>query len=438
MYGGIFPYRRFDTTIAAHRLLSSRRVKILWVKAGKLLPVDTGGKIRSFNLLRHLNAKHEVTLLSYYGGARDREYELKLGGIFPRAVAVPIGGPDSSVAAATFHYAGRLFRRAPFAVSRFTASPVCRLIEEWDKARRFDVSVCDFLAASANFPRRPHTPSVLFQHNVESVLWSRRAATDRSALKRLVYAVEAARMKHYERETVRRFEHVIAVSDADRAAMADMTNLDRISVVPTGVDTGLFRPSIRNESPEPIVLFLGSMDWEPNADGVQYFAEAIWPAIRAAVPSARLQVVGRNPTTAIRRLASQCIEIVGTVPSVLEYLHRAAIVVVPLRVGGGTRLKIFEAMGAGKAVVSTTIGAEGLDVVDGRDILLADTPAAFSAAAIRLLRDSGERRRLEDAALGTASRYDWQAIAERFETILARAIDHAATPAHATGGKAAA
>jgi glycosyltransferase involved in cell wall biosynthesis len=206
-------------------------------------------------------------------------------------------------------------------------------------------------------------------------------------------------------------------------------------VVPTGVDTRLFRPSIRNESPEPIVLFLGSMDWEPNADAVQYFAEAIWPAIRAAVPSARLQVVGRNPTAAILQLASQCIEIVGTVPSVLEYLHRAAVVAVPLRVGGGTRLKIFEAMGAGKAVVSTTIGAEGLAVVDGRDILLADTPAAFSAAVIRLLQDSNERRRLEDAALGTASRYDWSAIAERFETILARAIDVGAIPAHATGGR---
>jgi len=413
-------------------------VKILWVKAGKLLPVDTGGKIRSFNLLRHLDAKGEVTLLSYYGGERDLEYEVQLADTFPRAVAVATGGPDGSTVAATFHYAARLFQRAPYAVSKFTAAPVRRLIEEWDAARRFDVLVCDFLAASLNFPRRLHTPSVLFQHNVESVLWRRRAATERSTLKRLVYAMEAARMERYERETVRRFEHVIAVSDEDRAAMADMTDPERISVVPTGVDTKLFRPSIRNESPDPIVLFLGSMDWEPNIDGVQYFAEAVWPAIRAAVPAARFQVVGRHPTGAIRQLASACVEIVGTVPSVLEYLHRAAVVVVPLRVGGGTRLKIFEAMGAGKAVVSTTIGAEGLDVVGGRDILLADTPAAFSAAVIRLLQNAGERRQLEDSALATASRHDWSAIAARFETVLARAIDHGTIPARAAGGQAAA
>ena len=431
---GILPHLRFLMPIAAHRLLSSGGVKILWVKAGPLLPVDTGGKIRSFNLLRNLDARHEVTVLSYYVGSRDREYERNLAGIFPRAVPVPIGGLGVSIAASMVHYAGRLFRRAPYAVSRFTASPVSRLIEEWDAAGRFDVAVCDFLAASANFPRRRRTPSVLFQHNVESVLWRRRAATERSALKRLVYTVEAARMERYERETVRGFEHIIAVSDADRAAMADMTDPERISVVPTGVDTNLFRPSIRSQSPDPIVLFLGSMDWEPNVDGVQYFAEAIWPVIRAAVPSARLQVVGRNPTGAIRRLASESIEIVGTVPSVLDYLHRAAVVVVPLRVGGGTRLKIFEAMGAGKAVVSTSIGAEGLDVVDGRDILLADTPAAFSAAVIRVLQDSRERQRLEDAALGTASRYDWSAIAERFETILARVVGQRADISRSLSG----
>jgi glycosyltransferase involved in cell wall biosynthesis len=163
------------------------------------------------------------------------------------------------------------------------------------------------------------------------------------------------------------------------------------------------------------------MDWEPNIDGVQYFVDAVWPKVRAAVPAARFQVVGRNPAASVRRLAAERIEVVGSVPSVLEYLHRAAVVVVPLRVGGGTRLKIYEAMAAGKAVVSTTIGAEGLDVTNGRDIVLADAPERIAAAVARLLQDAGERRRLEDAAHATASRYDWSAIAEQLEAILARA-----------------
>jgi glycosyltransferase involved in cell wall biosynthesis len=397
-------------------------VKILWVKAGKLLPVDTGGKIRSFNLLRELDTRNDVALLSYYGGERDLEYERSLVALFPGAVPVHTGAPVGTAASTALDYTAKVFWRAPYAVSRFTSSAVRRMVAEWDAARRFDISVCDFLSASLNFPSRLHTPAVLFQHNVESILWRRQADTERHALKRPVYRLEAAKMHRYERATVRRFEHVLAVSDADKAAMAEMTDSSRISVVPTGVDTNAFRPAQRNEKPEPVVLFLGSMDWEPNIDGVQHFVDAIWPRIRATVPGATFHVVGRNPAFSIRRLASDGVEIVGTVPSVLEYLHRAAVVVVPLRVGGGTRLKIYEAMAAAKAVVSTTIGAEGLDIRDGRDIVLADAPNRFAEAVIRLLQNAGERRRLEDAALETASRYDWSAVARQFEAILARAI----------------
>ncbi|MGH9348985.1 MAG: glycosyltransferase family 4 protein [Vicinamibacterales bacterium] len=398
-------------------------MKILWVKAGKLLPVDTGGKIRSFNLLRELDARSDVTLLSYYGGARDREYEQVLVAAFPRAVPFHTSMPDRSAAGLAVDYAARCLWRAPYAVSKFTSRAVRRLVAEWDQARRFDVSVCDFLSASLNFPERPRTPSVLFQHNVESILWRRQATTARGAMKRLVYRLEALKMERYERTTVRRFEHVLAVSDWDKAAMAAMTDSARISVVPTGVDTRTFRPALRHERPEPIVLFLGSMDWEPNIDGVEHFVEAIWPAVRSAVPAARFQVVGRNPGAAVRRLASDSVEIVGTVPSVVEYLHRAAVVVVPLRVGGGTRLKIYEAMGAAKAVVSTTIGAEGLDTTDGRDIVLADTPGRFADAVVRILSDASERRRLEEEAHTTASRYDWAAVATQLEAILARAVE---------------
>jgi polysaccharide biosynthesis protein PslH len=397
-------------------------VKILWVKAGKLLPVDTGGKIRSFNLLRELDARGDVTLLSYYGGARDLEYERALVDAFPRAVPMYTGAPDGSAGVMALDYMTRVLSPAPYAVTKFTAGPVRRQVAQWDAERRFDVSVCDFLSASLNFPRRPATPSVLFQHNVESILWRRQADTERHPVKRLVFGLEAAKMARYERETVSRFEHVIAVSEHDRAAMAGMTSPDRISVVPTGVDTRTFRPAVRNDTPEPIVLFLGSMDWEPNIDGVQYFCDEMWPAIKAAVPGARFQVVGRNPVASVQRLASDSIEVVGTVPSILEYLHRAAVVVVPLRIGGGTRLKIYEAMGAGKAVVSTTIGAEGLDVHDGRDILLADTPASFIDSVTRVLTDAVLRRRLEDEALALASLYDWSAIAAQFEGILDRAI----------------
>jgi glycosyltransferase involved in cell wall biosynthesis len=397
-------------------------VKVLWVKAGKLLPVDTGGKIRSFNLLRELATHHDVTVLSYYSGGHDADYERALVQAVPRAVAMHTGVPEGSTASRAIDYARRLLSPAPYAVSKHTAAPVRHAIAEWDASNRFDLLLCDFLAPSLNFPRRCHTPTVLFQHNVESILWRRQADTERRLPQRAIFQLEAWKMDRYERATVGRFDHVIAVSEADRAAMAGMIPATRITVVPTGVDTKAFRPAVRNHAPDPVVMFLGSMDWEPNIDGVQYFVDSMWPAIRAAVPGARFQVVGRSPVASIRRLASEDVEIVGTVPSVVEYLHRAAAVVVPLRVGGGTRLKIYEAMGAGKAVISTTIGAEGLDYHDGRDILIADTPDTFAGKVIEVLRGGERRRSLEDAALALASQYDWSSIARTFAAAMEQAL----------------
>jgi glycosyltransferase involved in cell wall biosynthesis len=299
-----------------------------------------------------------------------------------------------------------------------------------------DVAVCDFLSASLNFPERSDVPCVLFQHNVESVLWRRQAREERQPVRRAVFRFESARMSRYEAAAVRRFDHVIAVSDADRDAMRDMVPFDRISVVPTGVDTLTYRPAGR-EPQDGLVLFLGSMDWEPNVDGVEFFCREVWPQVVALVPHARFRVVGRNPLPSILRLASDSVEITGTVPSVLEHLQRAALVVVPLRIGGGTRLKIYESMAAAKAVVSTTIGAEGLDVHDGRDIVLADTAGAFAAAVVRILNDAAERRRIEDAALELARRYDWREVSVTFEQVLAgmmrrRPADSATDPFEAT------
>jgi len=205
--------------------------------------------------------------------------------------------------------------------------------------------------------------------------------------------------------------------------MSDMTEADRISVVPTGVDLQQYFVTGATElSEEGRILFLGSMDWEANIDGVDYFCQEIWPSIKAAVPHAKFSIVGRNPPARINRWASEDIEITGRVNSVVPYLKRAAVFVVPLRIGGGTRLKIYEAMAAGKAVVSTSVGAEGLDVTHGKDILLADDSESFSKAVVELLRDRQSRCSYEKQAANLAAQFDWAVIAKQFEEILARAI----------------
>jgi glycosyltransferase involved in cell wall biosynthesis len=395
-------------------------MKILWVKAGKLLPVDTGGTIRSYNILRRLRERHDVTLLSYYGGAHDAAYAIGIDNHIAGAVTVHTGASGSNSIMKGLDYLRRLPQPAPYAVTKFTSSRVQRKIRTMLAEGHFDVAVCDFLSASLNFPRVTKTPTVLFQHNVESALWDRQKEHEPNPVKRLAYRLEATKMGCYERAAIRRFDHVIAVSDGDREIMETMTEGSRISVVPTGVDLAQFQAAAGEGGTKPLVVFLGSMDWEPNIDAVEYFCRESWPSVRAAVPGARFRIVGRNPHQRVKRLASECIEVTGTVPSVIEHLREAAVVVVPLRVGGGTRLKIFEAMAMGKAVVSTSIGAEGLNVHDDRDILLADTAESFADSTVALLSDRELRRRIELAASELAAQYDWSVIAGQFEQVLAR------------------
>ncbi|MEO7964425.1 MAG: glycosyltransferase family 4 protein, partial [Gemmatimonadaceae bacterium] len=396
-----------------------------------ILPVDTGGKIRSYNLARQLARRHELTFLSYYDGAADANYEKELEREFPGAVAICTGAPMSGVLAQGAHYAQRLPLAAPYAVSKFTDRRVTQLVSQWTREERFDVQVCDFLAASLNFAGPLTSPVVLFQHNVESALWARQAHYESNPLKRAVFALEASKMARYERQAVQRFHHIIAVSDHDKALMSEMTDSARITVVPTGVDLSHYREEnapVRTFDVEPLVLFLGSMDWEANVDGVSWFCDSIWPRVRAAIPAARFRIVGRNPNAKIKALASDDIEVTGTVPSVVEHLREAAVFVVPLRIGGGTRLKIFEAMATGRAVVSTRVGAEGLDVMHNEDVILEDDPAPFADAVIAFLEDGAKRRRFEASAAATAARFDWSQVVSQFEGALEAGIASARQP----------
>ena len=396
-------------------------MRILWVKAGKILPVDTGGRIRSFHILRALAHREQVTFLSYYGGRRDAEYEAAISREIPGTITIHTGAAETKAGQA-LDYSWNLHKPAPYAVTKFTNARVRQRIADWYAEGRFDVHVCDFLSASLNFPSTLSAPTVLFQHNVESALWQRVAATETHPVKRHFFKIEASKMLRYERSALQRFHHVVAVSENDRGQMRGMSPSCPITVVPTGVDCTEFTVAPPSRTPPERIVFVGSMDWEPNIDAVTYFAAEIWPSIRNQFPQATFEIVGRNPHPKVQRLASDSIKVTGTVPAVTDYFREATIVVVPLRAGGGTRLKIFEAMAMGKAVVSTSIGAEGLDVQSGRDLILADTSAAFIDSITMLLRDEGTRHKYEQAAAKLASQYDWSRIGEHFLSVLEQTV----------------
>ena len=393
-------------------------MRILWVKADKLLPVHSGGNIRTYHVLRYLSLQHELMFYSYYGGQSDRDYERELQQQFPGAVAVYTGKHERSGLGRGLDYLLHLPDAAPYSVSRFGQSIVQHQLRDWFSRREFDMAVCDFLDAAVNFPKHFEIASLLFQHNVESEIWRRHAETASNAARKAIYGLEYRRMLRYEQSALRKFDHVIAVSENDRALMARWVAPKNITVVPTGVDLAQYSPDPNASETAPLVTFVGAMDWEPNMDGVEYFCGEIWPVIRAEVPEARFRIVGRNPGRRVQRWASGTVEVTGQVSSVVEHLRQSAVVIVPLRIGGGTRLKIYEAMATAKPVVSTTVGAEGLDVKHGRDIILADDVRSFSQAVVMLLRDADLRRRYGRAAADTASRFDWSAIGQRFDQVL--------------------
>jgi len=397
-------------------------VKILWAKANKILPVHSGGDIRSYNIARQLAAQHDLTFFSYYDGSPDAEYEKTLCDHFPGAACVCTGERHDTPLRRGLDYVSRLPRQAPYAVSRFASGAVAQQLKRWYAEQAFDVAICDFLDAAVNFPEELTIPTVLFQHNVESEIWRRHATNGSSGLKKVVYGLEFSKMQRYEQEMVRRFHHVIAVSEHDQKLMSAWVDPARLSVVPTGVDTEQFRPGAQAAQKESLVLFVGAMDWEPNVDAVEYFCREIWPGVLARIPNAQFRIVGRNPGSRVQRLACSSVEVTGRVPSVVDHLREAAVVVVPLRVGGGTRIKIYEAMAVGKAVVSTSVGAEGLDVHHGKDILLSDTPADFAESVGTLLQDAEKRNRIARAASELAANYGWPLIGTKFAQILDKVI----------------
>lgn len=397
-------------------------MKILWVKPGKLLPLDTGGKLRTYNILRHLSTSHDVTYLSYYFGDRDQAYEHSVLEHLPGTVTVHAAASDAKGPKRYLDYARHLLDFTPYSVSKFATSRVRGILADWISRRHFDVAVCDFLASTPNFPRGLATPTVLFEHNVESQLWRRRSRFESKWLDRLTAKIEYAKMSRYEPAQSRRFHHILAVSEQDAHALSEMVDPARITVIPTGVDLATFRYDPQVHPQASLVVFTGSMDWAPNIDGVEYFCHEIWPRVLARIPQARFRIVGRDPDIRVQRLASASVEVTGTVSSIVEHLREAAVLVVPLRIGGGTRIKIYEGMAMGKATVSTPVGAEGLDVRHGRDILLASDPHRFAEHVSSFLQDENLRRKFESAAAESVQKYDWSVITQYLVDALRKTV----------------
>jgi len=392
-------------------------MKILWVKSDFLHPTTKGGHIRTLETLKRLHQRNEIhyvalDLLEQRGGVeRSSEYCTK-------AYPIPHSVPARNTVGYFLQAFGGLFSSMPVSVSRYQSDAMQQQVETLMRSEKFDAIVCDFLFPAVNIPDL--SSCILFQHNVEAMIWKRHAETAASTLRRAYFSGQYDRMQRFEGEVCRAVKSIIAVSEVDAATMRSKYGVSRIAAVPTGVDIGYFAPK-GEQSPATDLVFLGSMDWMPNIDGVQWFVNEILPLIRKRRPECSLAIVGRSPDTAIQQLAQEDnrIRVTGTVQDVRPYLWESVVSIVPLRIGGGTRLKIYEAMAARVPVVSTTVGAEGLDVRNGENIYIADSSAGFADRCLALLEDEDGRRRMAGAAFEmVSSRYSWDVVSQKFEELL--------------------
>lgn len=395
-------------------------MKVLWVKTDFLHPTTRGGQIRTLEMLRQLHKRHEIHYVAFddpafpEGLRRSCEYCTHAYPIEHRII------PKHSLRFGGKLVAG-LFSPIPVAGMRWRSAAMRDTIAQVLSAHSFDAKVCDFLFPSINIPDM--SGWILFQHNVETIIWERHAAAGRTPLHRAYFGIQARRMFEWERTVCRQAAHVLTVSQLDEELVRQRFGVQNTSSVPTGVDVEYFeRPA--NVALSHDLVFVGSMDWMPNIDGVRWFLDEILPIIRRRRPECRVAIVGRRPPPQIAAEAKDpLITITGTVPDVRPFLWESAVSIVPLRVGGGTRLKIFEAMAAGTPVVSTTIGAEGLPVQHGEEIRIADAPDRFAAECLRLLEDAEQRQRMSAAGLDLIhSKFSWEQVTRQFEQSL-RAVD---------------
>ena len=393
-------------------------MNIIWVKAGGLVPLDSGGKIRSFHISREIARKHKVTLFTYYARDSDDQHHT-LEPLFHKVITHPLDVPSGRGIGEAVRYLATFFSPLPYSIAKYSRPEVARHLREVLESETFDVILCDFLSPAAVIPFDLGVPVVMFTHNVEAMIWKRHCEVATHPVWKFVFRREFERMKAAESYFLSRCRHVLTVSDNDTAWFGKEIESARITTIPTGVDIEYFRPR-GGEEPESIV-FTGSMDWMPNEDGVLYFVDEILPLIRKQRPSAKLWVVGRKASRKIMALTESDpgIRVTGRVEDVRPYIARGVVYVVPLRVGSGTRLKIFEAMAMAKAVVSTTIGAEGLPVTDGTDIILSDEPEHFANSVCRILGSPDERNRIGNAARRLVEeRYGWGTVANRVVKVL--------------------
>ena len=391
------------------------KMKILFLSPTVPFPLTDGGRIRVFNLLKQIAAKSDVTLLALETQPTDAEgvTELQQLGIQVHLVSNAPTLPRVSFGTLV----NAFLKRQPITVARYALPAYRQKLKELVATENFDLVHYEMFH-TAQFRTETELPSVLSQQNVDSAIWRRLCSETTNPFYKFAYWTQQLAFQRYERVLSPKFDAVTCTSDIDAAVFQRHCAADTIEIIPNGVDVTHYQPDFTSEAPAHLI-YIGSMDWYPNEDAVAFFADEVLPQIQEKVPDVQFSIVGGNPSALVEKLAErEGVVVTGRVPEIKPYFAEATVFVVPLRIGSGTRLKILEALAMAKAIVSTSVGAEGLDLKDGEEIFIADEPRPFAEAVARLLTDPSLRRRIgENGRARVEQDYDWRSIGEKLHTL---------------------
>lgn len=373
--------------------------------------------MRVYQLSRQLASRHDVTLLSYVEPGREHDLE-RLREHLPAEVVEREAGSRATKRAVQLVSAPS---PRPFACRVIYAGEMQQAIDDLCSSHRFDaIQLESSVLCAFRFPSGPRL--ILDEHNVEYEVFERMHESERSLPRRSFNRLEYVRFRRFEQRWWRHIDGCAVTSEREERIVRAHAPATPTAVVPNGVDLDYFRPPAV-EAETKTAVFNGVLDYRPNLDAAHYLTDEIWPRVRARFPGALLSIVGRGEPEEIRRLCRPGVYVTGEVPDVRPHLAKAAVVVVPIRMGGGTRLKVVEGLAMGKAMVSTSLGCEGVNVGDGEHLLVADTAEAFANAVVRLFEDRTLR-----GALGSAGRarmeeeYSWDLAGARLEELYRRVL----------------
>jgi sugar transferase (PEP-CTERM/EpsH1 system associated) len=391
---------------------SDERLRVLVMSPFFPYPPVFGFLVRTFNLTRMLARRHDVTVLTYIRS--DQQRHVPEAG---QELNLEVVNHDPRVGLAKrVSQLGTLFSARPFDVYVVASKQMQSAIDRICAQETFDlIQVESCTMAQFRFPEG--IPIVVDEHNIESELRRRLMTGERSAIRRLYSRLELRRFCAFEHDVWRRADGCVLTSEREVDQVARAAPQVRISVVPNGVDLERFAPS---DAPVDanVVVFNGTFDYRPNVDGAEFLVDQVWPRVLDRRPGLRLQLVGRMPESARGRLTRAGVEILGEVDHVQPYLERAAVVAVPIRMGGGTRLKVVEALAMGKAIVSTSIGCEGIAVRNDVHLTISDDPDEFATRILELLEDPTRREQLGLAGRALIeARYSWDAACEGLDAL---------------------